>query len=84
MQRLAHATNDLILRPVAVAGGRRLYVLVNARSQKKAAGPFDTLGDAVLAAKELAHKGRITVWHEQVDDKGRAMGPAVRLFSPPE
>lgn len=71
---------DIILRPVAIAGGQRHYVLLRALSQHHALESFHTLGDAVLAAQEFAARG-FNVWHEQVDDRGRVMGPPLRLFS---
>jgi hypothetical protein len=78
---LSPKKGDLVLRPLAVADGHRHYVLVKAVSKRRVAGPFLTLGDAVIAAKAVAHLRRVNVWHEQVDDRGRVMGNLLALFS---
>lgn len=56
-------------------------MLLTAVSQRHVSGPFEILGDAVSAAREIALERRVTVWHQQVDDRGRIMGDLRRLFS---
>lgn len=72
---------DLILRPIPLPGGSRQYLLVSIGAQAVVTGPFLNLGDAVIAAREIAIRERLAIWHEQVDDRGRVMGPLLRLFS---
>jgi hypothetical protein len=73
--------NDVVIRRVnQTAPGE--YVLVNAFSGAVVAGPFGDMATAARTARDLAAHHGITVWHEQLDERGRPVGPATPLFSP--
>lgn len=40
-----------------------------------------TVADAIVAAHRAAAARHVSVWHEQVDDRGRSLGPPTVLYS---
>ena len=53
------------------------YLVAEATSSRTLAGPFISLVDAITTARLLAHGG--SIWRENVDDRGRPLGEAIRL-----
>jgi hypothetical protein len=72
--------NDLILRPLAFVAGTQYYVILNALTLQRQAGPFASLGEATLAARDLAALRGVDVWREWLDGGGNPLGSPVLLF----
>jgi hypothetical protein len=63
---------DVLIRRFASA-----YLITDAVTGKMLANRCGTLAEASLAAAELSHGCR--VWQENVDQRGRSLGPPVLL-----
>ena len=71
--------NDVILRPVA--GDATRCVLISAKTLALIAGPV-AIPDGTAHARAIAEERGITIWQEQIDDRGRLMGPPRKLYTP--
>ena len=71
--------NDVLLRPVT--GDATRCVLVNAQTLEVIAGPLAT-ADGTARARAIAERRGVTIWQEQIDDRGRPMGPPRKLYVP--
>ena len=54
------------------------YVVAEASSRRILGGPFPSLAEAAIAASKLVGPMG-SVWQEQVDQRGRPLGPPHRL-----
>jgi hypothetical protein len=64
---------DVIIRTAPAVG----FVVADALSLQTPDGPFPSLADALNAARRIAITG--TVWHQNVDERGRLMSDPIRL-----
>lgn len=53
------------------------YVIVDAITKERLEGPFPTLRETLERASQLRPDG--VIWHKNIDDRGREMGPPIRL-----
>ena len=70
--RSAPQPGDLLLRNASDG----TFVVLDALTERHIVGPLPTLQTAIHAARE---HGGTSLWHQSVDDRGRALGPAMRL-----
>ena len=54
------------------------YLVLDAVSHRALDGPFDAFADALAAALAFVRPGR-TVWQENTDNRGRPLGPPMRI-----
>jgi hypothetical protein len=66
------ASGDVLIRD-AVAG----YAVLDAVSLQQLAGPFPSIAEAALVARDLAKKGHL--WRQNLDRRGRAISRPFRL-----
>jgi hypothetical protein len=57
------------------------FLVVNAVTLKTLKGPFTTFAEAVASALLLVARGG-TIWRDYVDDRGRPLGPPIRVKWP--
>ena len=65
---------DVIIR--SVPGDE--FLLLNAVTLKALEGPFTTFADALATARLFVGPGG-TIWQENHDDRGRPLGPPMRV-----
>ena len=53
------------------------FLIVDAITKRCLYGPFPTLRDALQRASQLRRDGAI--WHKNTDERGRELGPPMRL-----
>ena len=71
---------DVIVRHQDSSTAVTSYVIVDPVIDLFLSGPFSALSDAVNSAeRRLGPDGRI--WHEEVDQRGRSVGPLLLLPS---
>ena len=54
------------------------FVVVDAITRRQVSGPFSTIPEAATSAAELAGTRR-NIWQENVDHRGRSLGPPLRF-----
>jgi hypothetical protein len=67
-------SGDVIIRSLSEDG----FLLVDAVTRKTLNGPFPTFADALNAALGFVKPGA-TIWQENVDNRGRPLGPPFRV-----
>ena len=75
---------DLIVRSVLRGNDPAAYSLVEAVSYRVLVGPFADVARVARSALALAAERHVTLWQEQLDDRGRALGHVQRLLSADE
>jgi hypothetical protein len=68
---------DLLIRNQTPQSAVARFVVIDALSRHLVSGPFESLRDATLAAARHADGG--TIWQENLDHRGRAVGAPMRL-----
>lgn len=71
--------DDILIRPVTGDAGK--CVLVAAKTLTVVVGPLN-LADGTARARSLAEQRGVTIWQEQIDDRGRPLGPPRKLYVP--
>ena len=71
--------DDILIRPLA--GDSTRCVLVNAKTLAVIAGPL-AMSDCTARARAIAEQRGVTIWQEQIDDRGRPLGPPRKLYVP--
>ena len=59
------------------SNGESSFLIVDAVTKRCLCGPFPTLRDTLQRAAQLRRDGAI--WHKHMDDRGRELGPPLRL-----
>ncbi len=71
--RMSHpSAGDMVIRDSAAG-----FVIADAVTHAPMSGPFPTIAEAAIAAWRLAAHGH--VWRENLDARGRALGPPFLL-----
>jgi hypothetical protein len=70
-------TGDVLIR-VQTNTTPTTYLLLEAGSNRSLGGPFSSMSEAAIAAAK--HVGAMSsVWQEHLDQRGRPLGPPLRL-----
>jgi hypothetical protein len=59
------------------------FIVLDACSERLVAGPMLSLDEALRTARQLAAKVGGVIWQQPVDERGRPLGPVLRLEQPP-
>ena len=70
---------DLVIRAASSADAAEFCVCD--ASTGRVVDFYATLAEAIVAAHRTAITQRVSVWHEQVDDRGQALGAPTLLYS---
>lgn len=71
--------NDIVLRPIA--GDATQCVLVAVNTLEIIIGPLNVV-DGTASARSIADRLGVTIWQQQIDDRGRPMGPPLKMYVP--
>ena len=55
------------------------FIVLDAYSERLVAGPLGSLDEALRTARQLASKVGGVIWQQPVDERGRPLGPVLRL-----
>jgi hypothetical protein len=68
---------DVLIRTASYA--QSSFLVLDACSERLVAGPVGSLEEALRKARQLAAKAGTVIWQQSVDERGRPLGPVLRL-----
>jgi hypothetical protein len=71
---------DVLIRTAPAAPSS--FIVLDACSERLVAGPLVSLDEALRTARQLAAKASGVIWQQPVDERGRPLGPLLRLEEP--
>jgi hypothetical protein len=71
---------DVLIR--AAPATPSAFIVLDACSERLVAGPLLSLNEALRTARQLAGKVGGVIWQQPVDERGRPLGPVLRLEEP--
>ena len=67
---------------IKTAPASESFFVLDAGWERLVAGPMPSLREALLKARQLAERVGGVIWQQPVDERGRPLGPVLRLEEP--